>query len=191
MEKMAKFKMLTHNDYYNMNSDKKEKYLTDAKKHITSKGSALEQKMLQLANENITHYSSDFLVHDIPKLRNEKAVYVWCIRNTGTWLIKLNHDFKEDQKSEIEFFNVIQRQEKHTFYIVDSASGTIKKVNSIGPLNFTYKYQSKDEVFERLVNQLNNDNYFKAYSLYKEAKKNITKQGEIINLIRKVNIKAV
>ena len=49
-------------------------------------------KMTDIALEKIKHYFTDFTMHDIPTLVTSGGIsYIWLVRDTGTWLIDIDH----------------------------------------------------------------------------------------------------
>ena len=50
------------------------------------------EKMTDIALKKIKHYFADFTKYDIPMLvKYGEPNYIWLVRDTGTWLIDINH----------------------------------------------------------------------------------------------------
>lgn len=49
-------------------------------------------KMTEIALEKIKYYFTDFTKYDIPMLvKYGEPNYIWLVRDTGTWLVDINH----------------------------------------------------------------------------------------------------
>lgn len=88
-------------------------------------------KMTDIALEKIKHYFTDFTIYDIPTLVKSGGIsYIWLVRDTGTWLIDIDHVGNAASCELLE--TVIKYSDKA--YWINLEAGTVEQM----PLDFDF-----------------------------------------------------
>lgn len=121
------------NDFYEMSDEQREMYVTEITQEILNSDNVMLKKMLGIVNRTLKHYKTDFTVHDVINLmENKDDNLVWIVRENGTHLLKLNYDTVDKMKEYTSFYNEILRVHRHDeslkVYLVNVKDNKVKKM---------------------------------------------------------------
>nr|WP_173026423.1 hypothetical protein [Aeromonas sp. Ne-1]AKO69707.1 hypothetical protein [Aeromonas sp. Ne-1] len=124
-------KLLLPTEYYNLEENKREKYLKKVITFIEKSNNPLLKQMLIICNNKMNSHKADFLVHDFHTLFEIENRFLWMVRKSGTQLLALDDPTCEkDNWKWYNWFTAIQRNIKtELYYLVDNKNKTIKKIS--------------------------------------------------------------
>ncbi|WP_273854243.1 hypothetical protein [Guptibacillus spartinae] len=184
-------KTIKPNDYYEMEDAERESVINEIRTDITSSDSKIMKRMLGIANRYVKRYHSDFFVHDIHTLSNYSGRVMWYVHDCGTHIVKLDSSFKETMELEkvnleavkANYGDVHKENKEHHAYIVDISKGKIEKLSTITKLNFTYTYETKEEVLQKLIQEYDSQEFFEIMNSFKNEKKRLKTEKDIEDFV--------
>lgn len=118
--------------YYELSDQDRVNMVERVKKALKRKKNVLTE-MMHIVEKKVKHYKADFYIHDVQILhRNEKDLYIWVIRDSGTHFINLDSPvtYSDGECANLNYFNSLSRMNKLIgIYLVDRENDSLQKIN--------------------------------------------------------------
>lgn len=165
-----RMKQVPHNVFYEMENEDKIKYQEYIKKKIIREKAKkpLFFKMMNIVDEKVEHYHSDFYVHDYNAFTIELLEggrFIWNVYDCGSRLVSLDNNFVENMNSSIDYFKMLAKnyfRDNTRTFLVDIKEEKLTEINpeKIDESYFSHRYGSIPNYFNEQSKKSGNANFF-------------------------------